>query len=485
MPPETLYGLNHCMSKAPYITGMDIPSGGPRWLVRLGTKHMTEETPQLYTLSRRKVLASLGAVGLASAGAGIGTSAFFSDRESFEDNMLTAGSLDMRVRYEASYDSDGAVENMADSAMGTQDGDPAGTFYDLRDVKPGDSGHVEFCFEIVDNPSYMWACADLTQAENGFTEPESDVDSDELGELGESIEARLVYCSRDEQSGEFVEGAEIVSGSLVDVLAPLAGGVPLDGSGTAGVAPGDQAVYDDVVEVSDGPDYITGPCVCLFWSLPTAVGNEIQTDSLTMSFEFHALQARHNDGTANPCVPSITTRTGEGFAKQQEFATQQETSFARGRFADNLAAGSWEVAVGPDVGSADTANYLWTSGQTVPFVYSYDGSGNASFTLDGVNVASAIPAPSGKLAITTKADEATVDVANLELDLDGVDVTLNGPDGVDASNDGDGRAVRYLVFETDATDVANPFEISGDVTVTLDGDYGGSDEGVAFDISVE
>jgi predicted ribosomally synthesized peptide with SipW-like signal peptide len=440
------------------------------------------DNDKLYNLSRRKMIAGLGAVGLASVGAGIGTSAYFSDREAFVGNTLTAGSLDLRVVYNTSYDSDGAVENQAASSMGVQDGDPAGVFYDLDDVKPGDSGHVEFCFEIVDNPSYMWACADLSEMENGFTEPESDVDSDDIGELGESIQARLVYC--DEVDGEFVDGEEIVSGSLVDVFAALAGGFPLDGDGNAGVAAGDQAVYDEAVDPEEGPDYITGPCVCLYWEIPTSVGNEIQTDSLTMDFEFYALQARHNDGTANPCTPSITTRTGEGFAKQQEFATGQETSFARGRFGDNGPAGAWEVAVGPDVGSATTANYTWTSGATVPFSYAYDGS-QASFTLDGANVASAIPAPSGKLAITTKADEATVAVANLALDLNGTAVTLNGPDAISASNDGSNRAVTYLVFETDAADVADPFEISGDVTVTLQGDYPGGDEDVAFDVSIE
>ncbi|OYR86348.1 hypothetical protein DJ71_06455, partial [Halorubrum sp. E3] len=214
-------------------------------------------------------------------------------------------------------------------------------------------------------------------------------------------------------------------------------------------------------------------------------GNEIQTDSLTMNFEFHAVQSRHNDGTANPCVPSITTRTGEGFAKQEEFATQQETSFARGRFGNNGSSGSWEVAVGPDVGSADTENYVWSSGTTVPFSYTYNGSGNASFTLDGVNVGSAIPAPSGKLAITTKADEATVSVANLSLDLNGAPTALSGPDAISATNDGADRDITYLVFDTDAADVANAFTISGDVTVSLQGDYSGSEEGVAFDISVE
>jgi hypothetical protein len=355
-------------------------------------------------------------------------------------------------------------------------------FYQLGDVKPGDSGHVEFCFEIIDNPSYMWACGDLSQAENGFTEPESDVDDDELGELAESIEATLSYC--EEVDGELVRAEEIAAGSMVDIFAALADGVPFDGTGTAGLAPGDQAPYDEAVVV-DGVDAITGPCVCLDWSIPTAVGNEIQSDSMTMGFEFHAVQSRHNDGTANPCTPTITTRTGEGFAKQQEFATQQETSFARGRFGDNGPSGSWEVAVGPNVGSADTANYVWTPGDTVPFTYSYDGSGSASFMLDGVTVASGIPAPSGKLAITTKADEASVSVANLALALDGTPVTLSGPTSVSASNDGSGREVTYLVFETDAADVADPFTISGDVTVDVQGDYSGSDEGVAFDISVE
>ncbi|PHQ39929.1 hypothetical protein DJ69_03545 [Halorubrum persicum] len=436
-------------------------------------------------LSRRKMLVGLGAVGVASAGAGLGTTAYFNDTESFEGNTLTAGSLDLFVDYEASYDSDGTVVNQAETAAGKQDGTPAGMFYDLDDVKPGDSGHVEFCFRIVDNPSYMWACGDLSQAENGMSEPEMSVDdTPDLGELGDAINARLVFCERDE-AGDFVEGEELVSGSLVDVIAAITGGVPLDGMGMAGMTPGDQAEYSEVVEPEEGESYITGPCVCLFWEIPTGVGNEIQTDSLTMNFEFHAVQSRHNDGTANPCVPSITTRTGEGFAKQEEFATQQETSFARGRFGNNGSSGSWEVAVGPDVGSADTENYVWSSGTTVPFSYTYNGSGNASFTLDGVNVGSAIPAPSGKLAITTKADEATVSVANLSLDLNGAPTALSGPDAISATNDGADRDITYLVFDTDAADVANAFTISGDVTVSLQGDYSGSEEGVAFDISVE
>ncbi|MFC5277886.1 VWA domain-containing protein [Halorubrum rubrum] len=56
-----------------------------------------------FELSRRKALASLGAVGIASAGAGLGTSAYFSDEESFEGNALTAGELDLKVDWEEHY----------------------------------------------------------------------------------------------------------------------------------------------------------------------------------------------------------------------------------------------------------------------------------------------------------------------------------------------------------------------------------------------
>jgi predicted ribosomally synthesized peptide with SipW-like signal peptide len=56
-----------------------------------------------FELSRRKALAALGTIGVASAGAGLGTSAYFSDQETFENNSLTAGTLDMKVDWEEHY----------------------------------------------------------------------------------------------------------------------------------------------------------------------------------------------------------------------------------------------------------------------------------------------------------------------------------------------------------------------------------------------
>ena len=56
-----------------------------------------------FEIPRRKALGALGTIGVASAGAGLGTSAYFSDEETYENNQLTAGTLDMVVDWEEHY----------------------------------------------------------------------------------------------------------------------------------------------------------------------------------------------------------------------------------------------------------------------------------------------------------------------------------------------------------------------------------------------
>ena len=77
------------------------------------------------TLSRRKALAALGVVGAAGAGAGYGTSALFSDEESFVNNSLTAGTLGMSVTAEIIEANQYWVDQgVLDDASATADGDP-------------------------------------------------------------------------------------------------------------------------------------------------------------------------------------------------------------------------------------------------------------------------------------------------------------------------------------------------------------------------
>jgi len=199
----------------------------------------------LYNLSRRRVLAGLGAVGIASAGTGLGTSAFFSDEEEFADNTLQAGTLDLKLDYKATYlggpgrldavrgmgypeaeelledeestgryllaqaPSPADMQEWEDLVQGEQfdfcspeadqylangDGIP---MFTLSDVKPGDSGEVTVSIHICDNPGYLRMVGELTgNDENEQTEPEVDAegeDIDGIGELADAIEVCVWY----------------------------------------------------------------------------------------------------------------------------------------------------------------------------------------------------------------------------------------------------------------------------------------------------
>ena len=211
-------------------------------------------------LSRRTVLAGLGAVGVASAGAGLGTTAYFNDTESFEGNQLTAGQLDLLVDWQQTYDfgdgrqfvsahpdhdgdgeqsveidgevfsysdfpdeededSNGAnlpvldcdnIPPLSEADFGTDPvtGEEMETLVQLTDVKPGDSGEITFSLHLCDNPGYIWMqAANVSQSGGSGTEPELLVDPDNLGDLGEAIEARLWY---DEDCDNVYDGAEPV-----------------------------------------------------------------------------------------------------------------------------------------------------------------------------------------------------------------------------------------------------------------------------------
>jgi len=165
-----------------------------------------------FGLSRRRVLAGIGAVGVASAGAGLGTTAYFSDSESFEGNTITAGTLAMFGSWQQLYygadetvrpedygqagrpwvnafpDDDGdGIQSLGDRryvddpsddpAMGRNLPLSCGDFTDLDggerpvveldDVKPGDSGEVTFGFTVCDNPAYVWMNSEITSETSG------------------------------------------------------------------------------------------------------------------------------------------------------------------------------------------------------------------------------------------------------------------------------------------------------------------------------
>ena len=107
-------------------------------------------------LSRRQLLAGLGGIGLASAGAGLGTSAYFSDSESFDGNQLVAGELDLMVDWEEHY-SDWSVDENDDFVVsnGILDSDP-------------DESDVDLDGDGVDDFDVVMTGGDPTQVPSGY-----------------------------------------------------------------------------------------------------------------------------------------------------------------------------------------------------------------------------------------------------------------------------------------------------------------------------
>jgi len=324
--------------------------------------------PQEFALSRRKALAALGTVGVASAGAGLGTSAFFSDRESFENNRLVAGELDVHVAYSAHYsdwspdEGDGVAVRMWDGPAGTTGSasdlvtdetglplddawliavdDPetflANTQYaadgvadcdpgtdaedleqpviDLSDVKPGDFGEVTFDFALCDNPGYVWLTPALRAvSENGVTEPEAD-DPDEA-----ETEPRPASEDRNTDDVELVDAVRTAvwvddgdnyqddgeTAVFVGSLRDLLSTTP---------APGVEFVGDLNADAGGG----TGEQGCFSastthsagfaWWLPADHGNEAQSDAATFDLSLYTEQCRHNDGAGIDCTLDDCTR---------------------------------------------------------------------------------------------------------------------------------------------------------------------------------
>jgi hypothetical protein len=412
-------------------------------------------------------------------------------------SMITAGDYDLPESVSGGLSVDG-TDNVEDGFFpGYVDGVDA-VMFSLNDVKPKDVGEATISLHICDNPAYVGVQIDSTAAENGVVEPEmaaGDSMDEDMGELANFIYVNF-WLDSDCSNTYDEDETRVYRGSLAGLQAAVnAGDSPfVDGLQISGgcLEPGVHCVAFDWEFICEPEDYKkpsdAADAETIGDEIRAALGlaedaeidvNIAQTDTLDFGLSFNAVQCRHQ-------MRTITTETGDGFAKQQVFESQQEVSFARGRFGNNQPdPGDWEIGLATPSNLIDQAGYVWTSGNTVPFVYTYDGAGNATFSLDGNAVSGAVPAPNGKLAITTKADEATIDVENVELDLDGDMITLDGPTAISASNDGSEREVTYLVINTMAADVSAPFELRGDVTVTLQGDYSGNDEDVAFDISVE
>jgi predicted ribosomally synthesized peptide with SipW-like signal peptide len=216
---------------------------------------------------------------VASAGAGLGTSAYFSDTETFEDNSLTAGELDMVVGYTAHYsdwsedeavDLDGDVsmedptepipENATDIGLPTnaaplisvEGPDDAEQF--LNNTQTGAFPDDDENDGEGDGVQDQLSCADRSQADDAPVVIE--LDDVKPGDFGE-VTFDFVLC--DNPGFVWLDGS-LVSASENGLTEPEADDPDEDGDADS-TDPGDVELLDAVqaaVWIDDGNNYQNG-----------------------------------------------------------------------------------------------------------------------------------------------------------------------------------------------------------------------------------
>lgn len=239
-----------------------------------------------FEISRRKALAGIGVVGVASAGAGLGTTAYFSDQEEFDNNTIMAGEFGLTVdpyNYEVNQDGQSQDISWGENKGEFDEGAFVGGSIGIGDAKPGDD--FKFCWEITihDNPGYVMVNADKVVDNNG--QEAENVDPGDLHDLpetglttlGEAATAKVrVYSS----TGNDLSTVKYES--LNELLDSLEGGLNVAGDGKNPLEIGPDQKYSTVR-------------VCVYISISTDVGNEIQGAETSANLEFYAEQSRHND----------------------------------------------------------------------------------------------------------------------------------------------------------------------------------------------
>jgi hypothetical protein len=201
-------------------------------------------TYDLHGISRRSVLAALGAVGVTATGAGYGTHAYLSDRERV-GGTLAAGAVELKADYRT-VGNDGTVVVAAPDPYPQADGEgapdcatrglvdgqllPTATF---EDVVPGQGGTLSSCVYVCDNPTYVWvrACLDDDREAGGApTDREAATgDTDAAGELADSIRTTLFIDTDGDgvRSDDIDVDPVIYRGSLAGLESFACGGIPL------------------------------------------------------------------------------------------------------------------------------------------------------------------------------------------------------------------------------------------------------------------
>lgn len=244
------------------------------------------------------------------------TAAFLSDTETSAGNTFTAGAIDLKIDNESYYN--GAISEH--TTFGLSDLDDGKLFIDFRDMKPDDEGEDTISLHVNNNDAYL--CMDMSLTTNNdisSNEPELDTldDPEDIndswdGELGGLIE--MVWWV-DDGDNVLEIGETLLSNGVQNVLDFFGP----DKTFTADLADATTNVWDPSQPgpVAGGETHYIAKAFCYgdmtlnpvtpgnyesplgsqgsgFTCDGKTLGNESQTDGVTMNIAFRAMQARNN-----------------------------------------------------------------------------------------------------------------------------------------------------------------------------------------------
>jgi predicted ribosomally synthesized peptide with SipW-like signal peptide len=331
-------------------------------------------------LSRRKILGVTTAVGIAGVGAGLGTSALFSDGESFTNNSITAGTTNLIAEAEivdvsSGLETNGTVE-LTD--INNDDGsDPDvleadGTMVaglTVGDMKPGDSFIIRVTVAVQDNPMYVAAtAANADDSEGVNTEPENSTQNggtnpDVENGTGAGNGSDAVGDGTGDDAGDLdnetlitfgYDGAQVGTPGNVDRTLDTTDGsgnpqiTPDPGLGFDGSSSATATSFIDALQAggltyrnraggtADPPgghgdglatrvggdasaNNVDREQVTHFikFELPIDVGNEVQGDTISFDFGVEAEQVRNNADPFDDGAVIIVTRSGPNTVSAQ------------------------------------------------------------------------------------------------------------------------------------------------------------------------
>ena len=242
-------------------------------------------------MNAREALISVMCIALVAMTAGAGTLAYFSDTETSTGNSFTAGTLDLKVDWNESYNGE-VIESQSET-------DNPGAIFNLSDVKPGDYGEVTISLHVSGNDAYgIMTIIPTSNDDVSSTEPELDAgDAQENpnniwdGELAQNMNVVIWWDMYDEGGSDadndgIVEfpGDNIQDGTefvFYDSEAPL-------------------VTFERVLDAIPSTETIEPLEACttyyigINWSIDSEVGSIIQSDEFTADISFYTEQARHN-----------------------------------------------------------------------------------------------------------------------------------------------------------------------------------------------